>query len=236
MSLTVQELFQKLSYGELSNLHMGAEGTGTIDESKIPSVILYANEALLKLHSRFILIEKDLNLELFSHITNYHFLNRYTESRREQYNTRYPYIKDLINERFDEDLIRVLTVTDKYGKPLPLNDSANPLSVFTPQPRTLQVPRPVTGMSLAVQYQARHPKLKGEDPDELIDIPDTLEVALTAYIAYNVFCTIATPESTAKAQEHLARYEATCMEVENKDLVSTSVSGTNSRFEKNGWA
>lgn len=157
MSLTVQELFQKLSYGELSNLHMGAEGTGTIDESKIPSVILYANEALLKLHSRFILIEKDLNLELFSHITNYHFLNRYTESRREQYNTRYPYIKDLINERFDEDLIRVLTVTDKYGKTLPLNDSANPLSVFTPQPRTLQVPRPVTGMSLAVQYQDVQP-------------------------------------------------------------------------------
>ena len=236
MSLTVSELFSLLSYGELSNLSMSTEGGGSIELSKQPTVILYANEALLKLHSRFCLSEKDLNLELVPHITNYHLIPRFAESNQGEKHERYPYIKDLLCEKFEGDVIRVLSVYDKFGCELPLNDAGNPLSVFTPQPVVLQVPHPTAGMSLAVHYQARHRKLSVDcEEDETIELPDTLHVALTSYIAYNVYTTINTAEATAKAQEHLAKYEATCQEAEEKDLVSTSTSQTNVRFHRNGW-
>lgn len=234
MSLTLQELFTDLSHGELSNLHMGAEGSGAIEETKQPKIVLYTNEGLLKLHSRFCLIEKDLNLELVGHITNYHFLRKFAESNRDP-KQKYLYIKDLLCEPFIEDVIRVLTVYNKMGDLLPLNDTANACSVFTPQPQILQVPNPIQGMSLSIGYQARHPKITGEDLEQRIELPDTLHVALTSYIAYNVYCTISTAEATAKAQEHLLKYETTCQEVEDKDLVSTSSSSTNVRFRKNGW-
>lgn len=236
MSLTVDELFSVLSYGELSNLSMSTESGGSIEESKQPTIILYANEALLKLHSRFCLSEKDLNLELVPHITNYHLISRFAESNQAEKRERYSYIKDLLCDKFEGDVIRILSVTDKYGTTLPLNDPNNSRSVFTPQPVILQVPNPTPGMSLAVHYQARHRKLLADSEEEqIIELPDILHVALTAYIAYNVYTTINTAEATGKAQEHLAKYEATCQEAEEKDLVSTSSSQTNARFEKNGW-
>lgn len=236
MSLTVEELFSLLSYGELSNLSMGTDGGGSIEETKQPTVILYANEALLKLHSRFCLSEKDLNLELVGHITNYHLIPRFAESRQGEKRVPYPYIKDLLCDRFEGDVIRILGVHDKYGNELPLNDVNNRHSVFTPQPVILQVPNPIPGMSLAVHYQARHEKLLVDaENDQIIELPDILHVALTSYIAYNIYTTINTAEATTKAQEHLAKYEITCQEAEEKDLVSTSSSQTNARFEKNGW-
>lgn len=237
MSLTVQELFESLSYGELSNLHLGAEGGGTIDESKQPTVILYANEGLLKLHSRFCLIEKSLNLETVGHITNYHLVKRFAESNQDEKRERYPYIKDLLCEPFEEDVIRVLSVFDNHGNRIPLNDQGNPRSVFTPQPTVIQVPNPITGISLAVSYQAKHKKLvaDGSEASQEILLPEILHVALTAYIAYNIYTTMSTAEATNKAQEHLAKYEATCQEAEDKDLLSTSNSQTNTRFEQNGF-
>lgn len=236
MSLTVPQLFSKLSYGELSNLSMSTDGGGSIEESKQHTIILYANEGLLKLHSRFCLMEKDLNLELVPHITNYHLIPRFAESKRAERNVPYSYIKDLLCDEFLGDVIRVLSVTDKFGNELPLNDVNSTRSVFTPQPQVLQVPNPTPGMSLAVHYQARHPELLVDSEEEqIIELPDILHVALTAYIAYNVYTTINTAEATGKAQEHLAKYEATCQEAEEKDLVSTSTSQTNARFEKNGW-
>ena len=44
-----------------------------------------------------------------------------------------------------------------------------------------------------------------------------------------------TQESTAKSQEHLATYEAICAEAIDRDLVNTSISSTNTSFEKRGF-
>lgn len=236
MSLPINELFESLSYGELSNLHLGNNGGGGIEESKQPTIIHYANEALIKIHSRFCLLEKSLNLETVGHITNYHLIKRFAESSKAEKREKYHYIKDLLCEPFEEDVIRILTVHTQHGQRLPLNDVGNVRSVFTPQPTVLQVPSPIDGMSLAVGYQAKHPRLLvGEDYDQVIEIPEVLHVALTAYIAYNVYTTINTADATGKAQEHLNKYESTCQEVEEKDLVSTSSSQTNTRFEQNGF-
>lgn len=235
MSITINSLFEVLSYGELQNLASGVEGNGAIEEQAQPKVITAANEALLKLCQRFPMIEKQVLVETRAHITNYHLIPEYSESAYDPSKVRYPYIKDLPGEKFLDDVLRILFVYDSMGNKLPLNNQEHPLSLFTPKAKVLQVPRPLEGVMLSVSYQARHPQLTRDDLDAEIQIPDVLLAALTGYIGYAMFSGIGTAESTAKAAEYIGKYETTCTEVEEFDSLSTTISQTNSRFNKNGW-
>jgi hypothetical protein len=233
--MKLSDLFKSLSYGELSNLAMAAEGNGSIVTADQPKLVLHANEGLLKLYTRFILKEKDVVIQTVDHITNYHFLKKYALSVYQVGQIEYPYIQDLVAEPFQEDMIKILAVYNDCGQELPLNDDERLSSLFTPQARVLQVPRAVTGIGLSVLYQARHMPLTLGELEAEIELPDVLHSALSAYIAYKVYTNMNTAESTAKAQEHLGNYEGTCLEAETKDLLSTSISTTNSRFKKRGW-
>lgn len=233
--MTLLDLFRHLSYGELSNLALANDGNGTIREAEQPKIALYANEALLRLYSKFILREKDVLIEMVEHITNYHLLVRFSQQGYDPEGEAFPYILDMNKEPFEEDVIKILAVFDSFGDQLPLNDNERCNSVFTPQANVLQVPRPCAGQSLGVLYQARHQVLSADDLEGEIFLPDILQGALTAYIAYKVFSHMNTQESTAKAQEHYANYESICVDAKENDLVSTSISTTNARFNKYGW-
>lgn len=236
--MNVAKLFHDLSVGPLSNIAIGLEGSGGIAEDKQSKIIKYANDALLRLHTRFILKENDVLIELENHITNYHFLSRFAESQYPESGEDYPYIKDLGKEPFEEDVIKILAIYDSFGKAIPLNDDERPGSYFTPQGNVLQVPRPVTGMAISVMYQARHTSLDAKDANLLeqdIVLPLVLHEAFLSYICYKVFSDINTQESNIKAQEHLSVYAELCVEVVEFDLVNSSISTTNSRFHRAGW-
>lgn len=233
--MKVEQLFKSLSYGPLSNLSLAAEGSGTILEAHQPRIIQFANESLLRLYSRFILCEKDVLIEQVEHITNYHLKKRFAESNWDPEEERYPYIKDLNGEPFEEDVIKILEVYDSNGVRLPLNDPEQPYSLFTPQANVLQVPRPMDGVSLSVLYQAKHPVLSHENMEQEIILPTVLHAALLAHVAAQVFSGMSTQEAMQKAQEQVTVYENICSDAIENDLVSTSISQTNSRFYNRGW-
>lgn len=235
--MNLNDLYQKLSFGELSNLALANEGNGTIKEAAKPRIVNYANEALTRIHTQFLLRENDLVLELYEDVTNYHLIPRFAqnagsdpvlEARR--------YIRDLPNEPFLGDVAKVMRVFDQEGYVLPLNDENKPLSVFTPQPLILQVPSPEEGKVLAVQYQALHPKLDKDVPEGVLFVPESLMGALTAFIAYKVFSHMNTQDASAKAQEHLSVYTGICQEVREQDITNQTPSNTYSQFEERGWA
>lgn len=235
--MNLNDLFRDLALGELSNLSMVENDT--IIPQRRPKIVSYANEALLALHSTFVLKEKDVLIEMREGVTNYHLLKRYAWSRYDKDNPpdhfNIPYIIDMITEPFEEDVIKILSVFNSFGEKLPLNDLDNPMSVFNPQSNVLQVPYPIPGQSLSLEYQAKHPKLDHCHPDDEIVLPDVLWRALKAYIAGKVCSHMNTQEMTAKGQEHLIIFETICQEVIEKDLVNTSSSTTNTRFYKRGW-
>lgn len=233
--MDVNELFRRLSVGELSNLSMSMEGNGSIEENHHQKLVLYINDGLKKLYGRFVLNTKDVLIEQVGHITNYHLLKRFAESNYNPEIEPYPYIKDRVNEPFLEDVIKILEVYDTCGVKLPLNDAERTNSLFIPQANCLQVPYPQTGVCLSVVYQAAHPVLEASNLDAEIELPEILEPALREFVAYKVYSHTNSQEATVKAQEHLSQYEATCTDAELKDLVSTSVATTNSTFEKRGW-
>lgn len=231
--MNINELFKDLSYGELSNLALANDGNGTIRDEDKPKILNYTNEALLRLHSKFVLIENNVLLQLVTGITNYHLNSKFAFTNETSTATKY--IMDLPYEPFSDDVLKVLEVYDHTGTRVPLNDAECMRSVYTPRATVLQVPHAEDGMQLSLLYQAKHPKLSMDYLDDEISLPDVLMGALRAYIAYSTYSHMNTETSTIKAQEHLAMYNGICEEVEEKDLVNGSISATNTRFAKRGW-
>lgn len=231
--MKVSELFQRLSYGELSNLAIGEDGVGAIPDASKPKIIAYLNDALLRLHSRFILAEREVLIEQVDGVRLYRLSSRYAQSNPAPEPGIDLYIQDEGNP-FRDDVIKILTVQDQTGAFLSLNDAEDPLSVFTPQPDVLQIPNPIGGEPLGITYQAQHVPVVN-NPDAFIDIPRTLEAALLAYIAHLTFHHMNGESHSSKAAEHLSTYEGICAEIEQKDLVSSSYSLTNAKFGMRGF-
>lgn len=234
--MKIKDLLSTLSRGELSNLSMSNEGSGEIVEAQQPKIIDYTNDGLLVIYSRFILSEKTLICEQVQHITQYHMLYQFAESS--QSNEAYRYIKDMDKDPFLGDVIKILEVYDSGGYKRVLNESGNSLSLFTPQPHVLQVPVPIAGQALAVQYQARHKPLKLDGDGFLnqdITIPFTLEGALRSFIAYKTYSHMNGPENKASAQEFFNTYDTLCRDIEEKDMVNNTSTTVNEKLEERGF-
>lgn len=230
------ELFSMLSYGELSNLALSNMGSGEITEDRKPQIVQFANEGLLRLHTKFVLLEKTLIIELQESITNYHLLSQFAVQSFDPAVALVPYIIDLPLEKFEDDVIKVLSVENSWRQKRPLNDPNRWDSCFTPSALILQVPNPGTGEVLYVPYQARHKKLgMGVGDEKTITLSDTLHGALTAFIAYKVYQSMNTQESLAIAQGHISMFDSICADAVEYDSLNTSMSSTNIKFYERGW-
>lgn len=236
--MKVPDFLKTLALGELGNLYLGSENT--IEQTKIPKVIQAINDGLVNLHTRFVLKEKQLILEMRDGQTFYHFKKRFAYSNYDKDNPpsswNMPYILDMNKEPFEEDVIKVLTVYDQVGNKLPLNDLEQPTSVFTPQAEMMQVPNIIPVQMLAVEYQAKPKPIPFEEYEEVdIDLPDFLFPALRYFVGSEVYSQMNTQEAIMKGQEYLVKYGTRCQEAIDMDLVNSSSSTTNTRFEKRGW-
>lgn len=230
--MNLPDLYKRLALGELSNLAM-SEG-GDILEAEREKIVLHANEALKQLYTKFQLREETLFLEQKGFLTNYYLSSKYAQSNYSSSASHSFYINDL-GKPFEDDVLKVLEVRDGLGRKVPLNEPHMWRSVYTPQPTVLQIPHPVEGGALAVNYQAAHPKLDVEDEDSEIILPEFLSEALNAYIAHKVFAHMNTPESSVKARDHMKTFDTICVDVIEQDLVTRGATTSGFRFEQNGW-
>lgn len=235
--ITVSELFRRLSYGPLSNIAISNEGAGGIAEAKQPAIIQYANEGLLRLHSRFVLIERELIIELIDGVTSYPIDSTYAFSKSTGDASVPAYIQDSTVVPYQDDLIKIMAVFNCAGCQLPLNNDGDCCSFFTPQPNVLQVPNPLDEATIHLTYQARHKKLSDYPAvlTEEINIPFVLEEALLSYIASSVYSNMNGQEHGLKAAAHLSKFESICNDVRAQDLVNSSISGSLSKFCERGF-
>lgn len=233
--MTLEKLFERLSYGVFSNQEIGNQGAGNISEADRPKILFHTNEGLVRLYTRFILKEKQVVIQQYDGITNYWLLERYSESRAPQPGVTYPYIKDLNREQFVDDVLKIHVVYQD-GQQLPLNDGDLANSVFTPQAKLLQVPFAKNGHYMGIGYQAKHPILTLDDLQVEIELPEVLWGALEAYIAARFYSSMGTADARAQVMEQMGIYDNICNEVLNSDTVNSSISTTPvSRFKKGGW-
>lgn len=260
--MDLKDLFQQLSYGELSNLSMSFNGSGTLTDIAKPKIVGYANEALVRLYSRFVLKENDVLVKMLPGVTYYHLLKQYAQQSYDPTDPDIvPYIMDLSREKFEEDVIRILSIYDSKNCKRPLNDDNAWNSIFTPQHQTIQNPLAYDGEVLSIHYQAKHKKLYwdgvitspvagtdgaggneqpvGTVPAETLAqqilLPDVLMEAFTAYIAHRVYSSMNNDENNVKSQEHFINYKNICDEVMENDLVSNSTAPSNIKFRTRGF-
>jgi predicted metalloenzyme YecM len=167
-------------------------------------------------------------------ITMYPLSSKHAETKAADNPTLDHFIHDTSYKPFQDDVIRVLEVYSTNGQRIALNDIENPSSVFTTQPTVLQIPFPIETSPISLGYQARHLPVPNE-PGALIDIPATMEKLLSSYIAHLVYSHMNGQEHSVKSAEHLGTYDRLCAEIEEKDLVSTSQSTTNTKFAERGF-
>ncbi len=235
--MNLKEYLERLSWGELSNVYIGNGGVGSIPLDKIDRVVYFINEGLKRLYTRFALKKSCLFLELNEYRTQYHLSNLHAyEGPNADNEDCELYIRDTPENPYENDLIKIMDVYDSMGNHLPLNDHANSKSVFTPQYNILQVPFPDEGLALSIVYQASHPLLDwNKNPEQEVELPEVLMGALTAYVAYLHYSNMNTQEAVANAQKYLTQYNSILNEVVETDVVNTSYSQTNVKFNERGF-
>ena len=234
------DLVKTLGYGVLNNTRYSEVDVENPDE--ILPLLTLIQEGLTRLYTRFVIREKHVIIEMQAGVTFYHLTKLYSVQSGDPVRVPYPYIMDLPNEPFQEDVLKILRVMDTQNNVRPLNDDSRNDSLTTPQFDVLHNPYPRDLEALFVNYQANHVPLityfedGGYGIEEDIILPTVLEPALINYVAWMVHSRVNTAETAAKAVLHLQIYEAICKDVETFDSVSNSKSSTNVRFDLNGWA
>jgi len=234
--MQVADLFQTLATGELSNLSLADQTAGDIVVAQKPKILRYANKALIRLYSKFMLREASVNILVDPGITLYKLdaINALTNVSPAP--GQVLFIQDSSAAPFQNDVIKIMSIKDTIcHTDRPLNDPENCRSFFTPQPKVLQIPDPkcCAGQVFTLLYQAKHVPLVAYT--DTIDLPETLEQAMTCYIAHLAYSDLNGQENVAKGQEKLSFFDAICTEVIEQDLANTSYSMTNVRFHKRGW-
>lgn len=222
--MLIQEVFDQLRYGELSQVGLVDADTGVIPTTKHAALLGHLQMALTALHKRFKIREERDTITLTGVVTY----------------------------ALPDDLLRLEQVMTAEGKPIAINEEDNPYSVFTPKLRTLRLseelaaqgadlPDELKTASLQIVYRANHPAIDVEDFDleeTEVELPETYLEPLLFYIAARVHNPIGSIGQSNEGQVGIswsARYEQACQDIEQMGL-QPNTAYYQDRLSRNGWA
>jgi len=243
--MKLKEIFDGLTYGELSQVSIGGGKAGEILVSAYPRVLNHINLGLTALFKRFNLKEGRLTLELQPNMRTYKLHSLYAVMNSKTAPVKY--IKDTLDSPFKDDILKVERVLTDEGIELPLNDSMDPLSVTTDSQLVLRVPKAIldgTAEGLATEnlelvYRAKHPNIVVPlgyfDPARVeVSLPDTHLQALLFFVAGRAHAPIGMREEFNASNNFMARYEAECVQLEN-DGNEIDQGSQSFKLFRNGW-
>ena len=234
--MLLSDLFMYLAYGELSQMAIGTNNAGGIDESDYPTLISHINLGLTNLHSRLPLKQSQALILQQSDRLVYPLTPIYaTNSTSTEKNK---YILDSVLEPFANDVLKIEEVYSEGNILLPLNDSAKEDSLFTPLFNTLQVPKPQSNQILAILYRANHAQLpaqRGYDISNVeVNIPAVLIEPLLTFVVGRVAAAGNNADNIQKALAYQQKYEVQLQQIIHSGGLSVE-STSNLRIRSNGW-
>jgi len=247
--MKLKEIFEQLTYGELSQLSLGGGEMGGITEANYPKILAHINLGLTTLYTRFPLKESSIALQLKPHLVRYTLSNRFAVSNARSQELD-KYILDTSAWPFADDLIKIDKVITDAGHDMHLNNSADKYSAHTPSFNVLVVPEDmVTNASdlpdwlktnqLAVVYRANHPKIVQSmtyfDPERVeVQLPDSYLELLLLFIASRVHNPIGMTNEFHAGNSYSAKFEQACQQRETYGI-RVDKDSQNTRLERNGW-
>jgi len=234
--MLLSELFMYLAYGELSQMALGTNNHGGIDESDYPTLISHINLGLTNLHSRLPLKQSQVIIAQQSDRTLYPLTSTYAINSSSAEKNKF--ILDSATALFANDVLKVEEVYTEKNILLPLNDSAKVGSLFTPSFNTLQVPAPKANKVLAVLYRANHAQLpakRGVDISAIeVDIPAVLIEPLLTFVVGRVVAAGSNQNSIQEAAAYQQKFELQVQQIVQSGALSVD-RPSNLRMRSNGW-
>lgn len=237
--MTLQDIFDDLAYGELSQVVMGGFNA---DQQGIPveqrkRVFSHVVIGLTELHKRFLLREQVLRIDLVSGQTMYQLERRFAKS-----NTQSREVVKYINDTADPwntELFMIERVYDDQGKELLLNAIDNADSVRTPTYKSLVLPSSYAGTFIDVVCRADHTRISPHMIEEgaaqiEVHLPRSHLQALLLFIASRVHNPIGIQQEFHQGNNFLQKFEIECERLKlghNETQQENEVS----RFTRNGW-
>lgn len=239
--MRLDEVFDQLTYGELSQLSIGGAETQGITVDNRRQVLAHINLGLTELHKRFLLREGRVVVVREPGLQSYRLDKRYAVSNDESMEP-VRYLEDSPSDPFDNDVLRIERVYDSEGVELSLNDEGDPDGVLTTSMGTLWVPEHLETPRLRVDYRANHPII---DKDEAAFTPEDFEVALPYThlepLLLFVASRIHTPFGAGTAEggfhdgnNYAAKFEQACKRLENLNYRLDRTHKT-TKFEARGF-
>lgn len=212
--MTLQDVFDHLTYGELSQLQIGgAEESGITPENQY-RMVTHINLGLTALHKRFFLRRGEANVYVNPSMTTYTIDT--------------------------PDLFKVEQVFTSDGAELDIGGTtAN--SVVLESYNTIRVPLEVRmkGEPLTVVYRADHPsidkRVAARDPERIqINLPASHLEALLYFVASRMFNPLGGNVESHEGNNYARKYETECRALENGGM-QISDHQEQTKFERNGW-
>lgn len=245
--MKLSDIFEQLTYGELSQISMGGGEAGVINKSNYSRVLAHVNLGLTALYKRFPLKEGRLTLTLQTGKTSYPLASRFVVGNRLS-REALRYIQESPEGLFDDDILKIERVYTFEGWEMGLNDEADPYACFTPSATVLRVPGPAViptpdtpdflkTATLEVVYRAKHKQLSLEDydPDEVeVELPYSHLEPLLLYVASRVNNPMGMSGEFNAGNNYAAKYEKACQELEMVNL-RVDQGQQSDRLVRNGW-
>lgn len=243
----LQEVFDQLVSAELSDSSITA--AGKINPESYDRIVAQVNLALGVLFKRFRIKEGELSLELQQGQLQYPLASKYAVSSQTS-REAVRYIKDSLASPFKDDVIKIERVYGESGVEFGMNDLGDPYSMRTPVFTTLVVPQSIVTPPLELDetlktttlrtvYRARHPLIlpegKSLDPEDVeLELPYEYLDAMVYYMSARLLAPAGVYNGANPSNDYYAKYEAACMEIENKGLQTDNANSTD-RNTRNGW-
>lgn len=235
----LQELFDKLAYGEFANIAIGNSESGTITEAAYPKVVSHINSGLLELYKRFVLKKKEFQIVQQTGVSVYYLRPEYVGISGST--SALAYIIENYDDPFDNDLIRVLEVYDELGDVVPLNNPRfKDTGVFTTAFDTLKMTPADPLATLSIICQAAYPKIiitEDFDPESYdLYFPGFIESALLAFVAARMFKgkPAKTDSGVPAYNIYDGQFEKACQKITELGLSEDSETDCD-HFTDNGW-
>jgi len=246
----LSEIFEQLTTGELSQVHLGGAAHGEITEENHRAVANHVKLGLTSLYKRFTLKHARLTVQLFPTVETYPLLSKYATNGKGTEPVRW--ILDTAGALYSEDILKILTVTGDEGVVFPLNNYTDDFSIITPTMDSIRVPliirNPLHGTipkeymtsKLVLDYQANHPNFVTPtgnlDPERvMIELPASHVQALLYFVASRVHNPIGMGQEFNAGNHWAQRYEVECQRLEN-DGNEIDTGGLVDRIRRGGWA
>lgn len=245
------EIFDQLADGELVQISLG-NGELPINSKDYGRIARSVNLGLTALHTRFLLKEGRLTLELQDDQETYILDRTYAVSNTVSSATKY--ILDSADPFYDT-VLKVQRVLDDDGREFPFNDPDLDYSIREIDEKTLFIPSdiyeeypyadtPVGGVSdndtVVVVFHKGHRTLTEDDwesPEDCeIALPNTHLEALLYFVASRLMNPLgASREGNHEGNNYMARYEQACLRLEGRGMqIDRQYSGN--KFRNRGWA